>query len=98
MQKHPFHLVDASPWPLFASIALGGFTTGLVGWFHGYLYADYLAFTSFLSLIYVATVWWRDILRESVYQGHHTKAVQTGIRYGMILFIVSEVMFFFAFF
>jgi heme/copper-type cytochrome/quinol oxidase subunit 3 len=98
MQKHPFHLVDASPWPLFASIALGGFTTGLVGWFHGYLYADYLAFTSFLSLIYVATVWWRDILRESVYQGHHTRAVQTGIRYGMILFIVSEIMLFAGFF
>jgi cytochrome c oxidase subunit 3 len=94
MQKHPFHLVDSSPWPLFSSIALGGFTTGLVGWFHSYLYADFLALISFISLIYVSIVWWRDVLRESVYQGHHTRAVQTGIRYGMILFIVSEVMLF----
>jgi heme/copper-type cytochrome/quinol oxidase subunit 3 len=38
------------------------------------------------------------VVREATFEGHHTKAVQTGIRYGMILFIVSEVMFFFAFF
>lgn len=98
MQKHPFHLVDPSPWPLFASIAVWGFTTGLVGWFNGYLYADMLALIAFISLVYVSIVWWRDVLRESVYQGHHTRAVQTGIRYGMILFIVSETMLFFGFF
>ena len=94
MQKHAFHLVDPSPWPLFASIALGGFTTGLVGWFHNYLFADFLALISFTSILYVMIVWWRDILRESVYLGHHTQQVQTGIKYGMILFIVSEVMLF----
>ncbi|KAM0932111.1 putative cytochrome-c oxidase [Dioscorea sansibarensis] len=43
-------------------------------------------------------VWWRDVLRESTLEGHHTKAVQLGPRYGSILFIVSEVMFFFCFF
>uniref|UniRef100_A0A6N2LCD8 Cytochrome c oxidase subunit 3 n=1 Tax=Salix viminalis TaxID=40686 RepID=A0A6N2LCD8_SALVM len=43
-------------------------------------------------------VWWRDVLRESTLEGHHTKVVQLGLRYGFILFIVSEVMFFFAFF
>ncbi|KAL2457106.1 Cytochrome [Forsythia ovata] len=43
-------------------------------------------------------VWWRDVLRESTLEGHHTKVVQLGPRYGFILFIVSEVMFFFAFF
>ncbi|CAH2057165.1 unnamed protein product, partial [Thlaspi arvense] len=43
-------------------------------------------------------VWWRDVLRESTLEGHHTKVVQLGPRYGSILFIVSEVMFFFAFF
>lgn len=94
MQKHPFHLVDPSPWPIFASISLGGFTFGLAGWLHGFLYGDFLAIISFISLIYVATVWWRDTLRESVYQGHHTRAVQTGIRYGMLLFIASEAMLF----
>lgn len=94
MQKHPFHLVDPSPWPIFASFGFWGFTSGLVGWFHGYAYAELLVYVSLLSLIYVSIVWWRDVLRESVYQGHHTKSVQKGIMYGMILFIVSEIMLF----
>lgn len=98
MQKHPFHLVDPSPWPLVASLGFLGFTTGLVGWFHGYQYADVLAVISLICLVYVAIVWWRDVLRESVYQGHHTKSVQKGIMYGMILFIVSEIMLFAGFF
>ena len=98
MQKHGFHLVDPSPWPIFASLGLWGFTTGLVGWFHEYNYAGFLAFLSLISLVYVAIVWWRDVLRESVFQGHHTKSVQKGIMYGMILFIVSEIMLFLGFF
>jgi len=51
-----------------------------------------------IFLLYTMFVWWRDVLRESTLEGHHTKAVQLGLRYGFILFIVSEVMFFFAFF
>lgn len=98
MQKHKFHLVDPSPWPIFSSLGLGGFTTGLAGWFHGFQYASLLVIISLISLIYVALLWWRDILRESIYQGHHTKSVQKGIYYGMVLFIVSEVMLFFGVF
>ena len=43
-------------------------------------------------------LWWRDVVREAEYQGHHTPIVQIGMRYGMMLFITSEVMFFVAFF
>jgi cytochrome c oxidase subunit 3 len=43
-------------------------------------------------------LWWRDVIKEAVHQGHHTRVVQLGLRYGMILFIASEVMFFAAFF
>jgi len=98
MQRHGFHLVDPSPWPIFASCALFGFTTGLVGWFQGFHYGAQLACLSFCGVVYVATVWWRDVLRESVFQGHHTKSVQKGIMMGMILFILSEVMLFFGVF
>lgn len=42
--------------------------------------------------------WWRDILRERTFQGFHTLNVSAGMRWGMILFIISEVCFFFAFF
>ena len=51
-----------------------------------------------ILILYTMFVWWRDVLRESTLEGHHTKVVQLGLRYGFILFIVSEVMFFFAFF
>jgi len=98
MQKHAFHLVDPSPWPIFASAGLWGFTTALVGWFQGIIYSGFFALLCFISLIYCAFVWWRDVLRESLNQGHHTKSVQKGIMVGMILFIVSEIMLFFGFF
>lgn len=98
MQRHAFHIVDPSPWPIFASLALLGFTSGLVAWFQAVHYGGALAAASALSLVYVSFVWWRDVLRESVYQGHHTSYVQRGIMMGMILFIVSEVMLFFGVF
>jgi len=49
-------------------------------------------------LIYGMSIWWRDVIREGTFGGHHTKAVQNGLRFGMVLFIVSECLFFFAFF
>src|SRR6202047_4434614 len=43
-------------------------------------------------------VWWRDVIREATFEGFHNPVVQLGLRYGMALFIASEVMFFSAFF
>jgi len=97
-QKHPFHLVDPSPWPLVASIGGLGLTFGLVMTMHNYIGGTNLLMTAFLMTIFVMYVWWRDIVREGTYEGQHTAAVQIGLRWGMALFIVSEVMFFFAFF
>jgi len=97
-QKHPFHLVDPSPWPLFSSI--GGLTATMGGvlYFHGYIAGDSLLLLGISIILYSMFVWWRDIIREGTFQGLHTKAVQHGLRSGMIFFIVSEIMFFFAFF
>jgi cytochrome c oxidase subunit 3 len=97
-QKHPFHLVDASPWPLFASLGAFCSTVGGVSWFHGYESSHFVLSTGLTILLYAMFVWFRDVVREATYQGHHTKTVQDGMRYGMILFIVSEFMFFVAFF
>jgi len=55
-------------------------------------------FSGQITIIYVMFVWWRDIIREATYEGQHTMDVQIGMRWGMLLFIVSEIMFFFAFF
>jgi len=65
---------------------------------HGYMGGDSLALTGFFMILYTMFVWWRDVIRESTYQGHHTSTVQAGLKSGMILFIVSEIMFFLAFF
>ena len=98
VQKHPFHLVDPSPWPLFTSVGAFMTTFGGVIYFHGFLGGELLLSFGFLMILYAMFVWWRDVIREATFQGHHTWAVQDGLRIGMILFIVSEVMFFMAFF
>jgi len=96
--RHPYHLVDASPWPFYMSMAAFGLTFGGVCYMHDYEHGGVLLAISVIAVLAVATRWWGDVVRESTFQGLHTKAVQVGLRYGMLLFILSEVMFFFAFF
>lgn len=94
--NHPYHLVDYRPWPLTGAIGAISIVSGLVKWFHQY---D-------ISLIILGTVitiltiyqWWRDISREGTFQGLHTHPVTLGLRWGIILFIVSEIFFFISFF
>nr|YP_007317356.1 cytochrome c oxidase subunit III [Upogebia pusilla]AGA56133.1 cytochrome c oxidase subunit III [Upogebia pusilla] len=93
---HAYHLVDMSPWPLTGSISAMMLTTGLVKWFHQFN-MDLLVLGT-LATILTMVQWWRDITREGTYQGLHTSIVMKGLRWGMILFIISEVLFFFSFF
>nr|AZH81048.1 cytochrome c oxidase subunit III [Caridina novaecaledoniae] len=94
--KHTYHLVDMSPWPLTGSISAMMITTGLVKWFHQFNMD--LLLLGLLATILTMLQWWRDITREGTYQGLHTTRVVTGLQWGMILFITSEVLFFFSFF
>ena len=96
--KHSWHLVDPSPWPLMAAISAFITTSGGVLYMHNYLEGELMLKTGIFMLLYVMYTWWRDIVREATFEEQHTFPVQRGIRLGMILFIVSEVMFFFAFF
>lgn len=96
--RHGFHLVNPSPWPLLASFSLLGVTIGGVAFFHSYENGGYLLVYNLLILIYIAGLWWRDVIREAIFEGNHTKQVQIGLRYGVILFIISEIMFFASFF
>nr|YP_010722324.1 cytochrome c oxidase subunit III [Enoplolambrus validus]WDV10166.1 cytochrome c oxidase subunit III [Enoplolambrus validus] len=93
---HPYHLVDMSPWPLTGSISAMMLTTGLIKWFHQYNMN--LLILSLMVIILTMIQWWRDITREGTYQGLHTSLVVKGLRWGMILFIISEILFFFSFF
>nr|YP_010563157.1 cytochrome cytochrome c oxidase subunit idase subunit III [Demonax pseudonotabilis]UYX61163.1 cytochrome coxidase subunit III [Demonax pseudonotabilis] len=95
-KNHPFHLVDVSPWPLLGAFGALTIMMGLIKWFH--VYEINLLLTGFLITIMVMYQWWRDIIREATFQGLHTMKVTLGLRWGMILFITSEVFFFISFF
>jgi len=97
-QKHSFHLVDPSPWPLIASFSALMLTFGGVLFMHGYVNGGFLCQFGLLMILFMMFCWWRDIIREAIFEGQHTSTVQLGLRLGMLLFIVSEIMFFFAFF
>ncbi|YP_009725123.1 cytochrome c oxidase subunit III (mitochondrion) [Drosophila subobscura] len=94
--NHPFHLVDYSPWPLTGAIGAMTTVSGMVKWFHQYDIS--LFFLGNVITILTVYQWWRDVSREGTYQGLHTYAVTIGLRWGMILFILSEVLFFVSFF
>ena len=94
--KHDYHLVDPSPWPIYVSFATLVLAFGAVYYFHSK--ALWLLLIGFALVVYGAFMWWRDVIEEAEHQGHHTPVVQIGHRYGMTLFIASEVMFFVAFF
>lgn len=94
--NHPFHLVNYRPWPITGAIGAICSVRGLVKWFHQY---DISLFT-LGNIIVLLTIyqWWRDISREGTYQGLHTYSVTIGLKWGIILFIVSEIFFFISFF
>nr|YP_003875513.1 cytochrome c oxidase subunit III [Ellipes minuta]ADD97001.1 cytochrome c oxidase subunit III [Ellipes minuta] len=94
--NHPFHLVDFSPWPLSGAIGALILTSGLTKWFH--LFDISLLLVGISITLLTMVQWWRDITREGTFQGLHTLKVSLGLRWGMILFIVSEVFFFISFF
>nr|AFQ62402.1 cytochrome c oxidase subunit III [Abraeinae sp. MJTNT-2012] len=96
MKNHPYHLVDYSPWPIIGGLSTMITMIGLIKWFH------YFDNSLFLLGVLITTMmmfqWWRDITREGTFQGLHTYIVTMGLRWGMILFITSEVFFFISFF
>nr|AAO83386.1 cytochrome oxidase subunit III [Caecilius quercus] len=94
-QNHPFHLVNQSPWPLLGSTAGLFMTLGMVEWFH--FPSMHLMTIGTLTLILIMMQWWRDIIRESTFQGNHSLKVSVESM-SMILFITSEVFFFLSFF
>uniref|UniRef100_A0AAU7VAI2 Cytochrome c oxidase subunit 3 n=1 Tax=Stenopsocus nepalensis TaxID=3074945 RepID=A0AAU7VAI2_9NEOP len=95
-QNHPFHLVNSSPWPLTGALAALFMTLGMVEWFHSP--KSLLMTIGLITLILTMIQWWRDVIRESTFQGNHSFFVSNGMRWGMILFITSEVLFFLSFF
>jgi cytochrome c oxidase subunit 3 len=99
--KHDYHLVQPSPWPLIGSIAAVVLTIGGVIYMKGLFglpkHTWWVVALGFALVIYTMIGWWIQVVKEAN-QGDHTPVVSIGLRYGMILFIASEVMFFVAWF
>jgi cytochrome c oxidase subunit 3 len=94
-KKHPYHLVDPSPWPLIGALSGGVLALGVIFLMHDK--GAWLTFVGVAMVLGTMAGWWREVVRESQH-GDHTPVVKLGLRYGMLLFIASEVMFFAAFF
>ena len=100
--NHDYHLVNPSPWPLVGSISAFITAVGAIMWMKGLVLfglkmGGFLFCAGFIGILYVMAAWWTDVVREAN-SGDHTRVVQMSHRYGMILFIASEVMFFVAWF
>ena len=94
-KNHDYHLVDPSPWPAIGAASAFITAIGAILWFHGH--GAWLLVPGLIGIAYTMIAWWRDVIVEA-HSGYHTPVVQLHLRYGMILFIASEVMFFLAWF
>ena len=95
-KKHDYHLVDPSPWPIYVSFSCLVLAIGSVYYLHSEV--SWGMYLGLALLLYGTYMWFRDVVIEAEHQGHHTPVVQIHHRYGMTLFIASEVMFFVAWF
>ena len=94
-QQHPYHLVNPSPWPIIGGLSAFVLALGFISYMHGGSFLWTLP--GLIGVLYTMFSWWVDVVHEAN-TGDHTPVVQLHLRYGMILFIVSEVMFFVAWF
>jgi cytochrome c oxidase subunit 3 len=99
--KHDYHLVNPSAWPLLGSLAVMTLAIGAVTFMKGLFGMPegtwWLMAIGFAMVFWVMFGWWATVVKEGR-TGDHTPVVEIGLRYGMILFIVSEIMFFVAWF
>jgi cytochrome c oxidase subunit III len=107
-KNHDYHIIDPSPWPFIGSagallMAFGG--VGYMRYVNGGSFqmfgidwaSPWLFFIGLAIVLYTMYGWWADTIKEA-HEGHHTRVVSLHLRYGMIMFIASEVMFFVAWF
>ena len=94
-KNHDYHILNPSIWPFAGSLAGFVMLLGAVFWLHEM--TPWIFWAGFVGVLYVMFGWWAETVAESD-AGDHTPVVQIGLRYGFILFIMSEVMFFAAWF
>jgi cytochrome c oxidase subunit 3 len=96
-KNHDYHLVEPDPWPLIGAFSALAVTAGAVMWMHDNPYGKFVFAAGVAAVITTMFNWWSNTIKEA-HAGDHTPVVSLHLRYGMILFIASEVMFFVAWF
>jgi cytochrome c oxidase subunit 3 len=96
-KNHDYHILPPDQWPLIGAFSALALTGGGVMWMHDNPYGKFVFLLGLLGVLTTMFSWWSNVVREA-HEGHHTPVVQLHLRYGMILFIASEVMFFVAWF
>nr|AZL93275.1 cytochrome c oxidase subunit 3 [Helorus sp. ZJUH_2016017] len=94
--SHPYHMLPFSPWPFMISLNFFSMMMSMIFWMKS-LNFMFLLF-NLLMILLICSQWWRDLIRESTFQGYHTLKIIKNIKFSMILFITSEVFFFISFF
>jgi cytochrome c oxidase subunit 3 len=92
-KNHDYHILPPSPWPLVGSMAALVMAVGGIMFMHEYAGGGWVFLIGLAGVLFTMYSWWADVIREA-HAGDHTPVVQLHFRYGMILFIASEVMFF----
>jgi len=95
VKNHDYHMVEPSPWPAVMSLAVLIMAMGGIFWMHNW--TPWVFAVGLIGVLYTMYAWWSDVIKEAN-EGFHTPVVQMHHRYGMMLFIASEVMVFFGFF
>ena len=101
-KNHDYHILEPSPWPLIGAVSAFLMASGFVTWWKdipiaGMHLGPFIFGAGIIGVLYTMLSWWTDVVREAN-TGSHTRVVQLHHRYGMIMFIASEVMFFVAWF
>jgi len=97
-QRHFYHMVTQSPWPFLTALNAFAMVLGAIMYFHTFANGLYYLISGLLGLIFIMSLWFRDVIREGTFEGMHTKIVQKNLKFGFALFVITEIMFFFGFF
>ncbi|GHM58647.1 MAG: putative cytochrome c oxidase subunit 3 [Candidatus Mesenet longicola] len=98
MKHHEYHLLNPSPWPLSISCSILIFMLGLTTTLHKWQFGKATLIVGLMLLATVLYFWWKDVIKEGTVDKAHTDPVRRGFKIGMAVLIISEIMFFVAFF
>ncbi len=96
-KNHDYHILAPDPWPIIGAFSALALTGGGVMWLHNNPYGKFISLAGLAMVLVTMFSWWKNTIKEA-HEGFHTPVVSLHLRYGMILFIASEVMFFVAWF